>query len=199
VASSMIYATRSATGEQPPHRRLHEKAAQSFQEGVPVMVDPVTGFLIEWDGVTVANGIAGVSKENGSSLTTSGVPKTLTYGSVVNQSSAVKIPMGAPLNDGRCGVDLATPNTVFFAEVGSAQGGGSLTQANVGKQYGMTKDTDGHWYVDTAKAGASAVCTVVALGPGYGPAAGAPSSSIAFDSRAVLISFLASAQQLVSA
>ena len=143
---------------------MAEEATQSFKRGVPVQQDVVTGGIQEWDGTTIARGIAGISQEAGSSLTTTGVPKTLTFGSVPNQSAAVNIPRGAPINDGKVGLDLIVSDTVFFAEVGPAQ---TTAATDVGVEYGMTKDADGQWYVDKTKTtiGTNTVCRVVKLDP----------------------------------
>lgn len=107
-----------------------------------------TGGVNEWNGSTYLGAIAGVSKEDASNLTTVGVPKTLTYGHVPNQPSAVKIPLGAPLNDGRIGLDTASLDTVFSGQIGPSQ---SRTGVIPGNQFGLTKDSDGHWYVDVTK------------------------------------------------
>ena len=160
MASAIIFATRSTTEDQPNMRRLVEKAAQTFLLGVPVMVEAASGGVIEWDGTTVATGIAGFSKEAASQLITTGVPKTLTYGTVPNQSLAVNIPAGAPINDGRIGVETAIGSSIFHGQVGPSQ---TTAVTDVGKQYGMTKDTDGHWFVDKTKStvGTNTVVTVV--------------------------------------
>ena len=89
----------------------------TFLEGVPVTYNTTTGGVNEWNGTSFTGLIAGVSKESASNLTTVGVPKTLTYGSVPNQSGAVKIPMGAPLNDGRIGINIAVSTTVFKGQI----------------------------------------------------------------------------------
>lgn len=180
MASALIRAVRTANGQQPTHRRVPEGASKTFKDGVPVMLSG--GYLTEWDGTTVALGIAGVSKEGASNLSSAGVAKTLTYGEVVNQSSAVKIPMGAPLNDGRCAVDVADDNTIFFAQINPT--GQTLAATDLGKSYGMTKDSDGHWYVDKTKStvGTNTVCAIVAFDQ--------------YDTvRGVHIKFLAAAQQ----
>ena len=167
MASSMIDAVRSVVGAQPNHRRLAEDAAQTFLEGVPVTLNTGTGGVNEWGGLGLSNNILGISKEAASNLTTVGVPKTLTYGSVPNQPNAVKIPMGAPLNDGRIGVDTADGGTIFKGQVGPSQ---TTALTDVGKQYGMTKDSDNHWYVDKTKttttgsaSSSDAVVEIVAL------------------------------------
>lgn len=164
MASAPIYDMRSTYGDQPVIQRIAEKAAQTFLLGVPVQVDTSVGFLKEWDGTTVANGIAGFSKEAASNLASSGVAKTLTYGSVPNQSAAVNIPAGAPINDGRCGVAVSEQGTVFFAQVGPAQ---TVAATDLLKQFGMTKDSDNHWYVDRTKTtvGTNTVVQVVKLDP----------------------------------
>jgi len=165
VASAPIYDMRVTAGPgQPTIQRIGEKAAQTFLLGVPVMIDTSVGYLKEWDGTTIAQGIAGFSKEAASNLSTSGVAKTLTYGSVPNQPNAVNIPEGAPINDGRCGVAVSEESTVFFAQVGPNQ---TVAVTDLGKQYGMTKDSDNHWYVDKTKAtvGTNTVVQIVKLDP----------------------------------
>lgn len=164
MASSIIYATRSTSGDQPGIRRIIELAAQTFLLGTPVMIDSATGAVKAWDGTTVASGIAGFTKENAANLTTTGVPKTLTYGTVPNQPAGVNIPPGAPINDGRNGFEIATDATIFFGQVAPAT---TAVAADVGKQYGMTIDTDGHWYVDKSKAtaGTNTVLEIVKLDP----------------------------------
>jgi hypothetical protein len=164
MASAVIYAMRSTVGQQPNMPRILEKAAQTFVLGVPVMVDTTVGAIKEWDGTTVAQGIAGFCKEAASNLTTTGVPKTLTFGSVPNQPNAQNIPMGAPINDGRIAVETSNEESIFFAQVGPAQ---TVAVTDLLKQYGMTKDSDGHWYVDKTKTtvGTNTVVQIVKLDP----------------------------------
>ncbi len=164
MASSEIHAIQSVSGNQPRMRRIIEKATQTFLSGVPVQISAADGGVAEWDGTTVANGIAGFSKEPGSNLTTVGVAKTLSFGSVPFQASAVNIPRGAPLNDGKIGFETATLDNVFLGQVGPAQ---TALVTDVGKHYGMTKDTDNHWFVDKTKAtfGTNTVCTIIKLDP----------------------------------
>jgi hypothetical protein len=79
-------------------------------------------------------------------------------------ASAVNIPRGAPFNDGTVGFEVATDDNVFKGQVGPAQ---IAVAADLGKQYGMTKDTDGHWYVDRTKnnVGVNTVVTITKLDP----------------------------------
>jgi hypothetical protein len=134
---------------QSPTRRLAEKASQTFKHGVPVVVEAATGYLIE---VTAPAGttelIAGFSQEPGANLTSSGVAKTLTYGSVQNQANAVLIPGGAPLNDGKCGVNIADDNVEFVIDFLAA---GTPAVTDVGKIYGIQKNANGYWEIDTSK------------------------------------------------
>ena len=145
-------------------RRIIEEATQTFVSGTPVMLNAVDGGVQAWDGVTIALGIAGFSAEPGSNLTTLGVAKTLTFGSVPFEASAVNIPRGAPYNDGMVGFEVATDDSVFKGQVGPAQ---IAVAADLGKQFGMTKDTDGHWYVDRTKnnPGVNTVVTITKLDP----------------------------------
>lgn len=159
MATAAIYPVQTVSGNQPRMRRIGENAGETFLLGVPVQL--TGGYVAEWNGTTEALGIAGISSEPASDLDTDGVPKTLSYGTVQNQASAVNIPMGAPLNDGRLGFFVANDDTVFAGQVGPSQ---SVTQANVGVEYGMTKDSDGHWYVDTSDT-SDVVVRIVKLDP----------------------------------
>jgi len=145
MASAVMYAIRTISGNQPQIARTIEKATQTFLLGVPVQVDQSVGAIKEWDGTTVAAGISGISKEAASNLTTTGVAKTLTFGSVQNETLAVNIPRGAPLNDGKIGYETSVFDSVFYGQVGPSQ---TTAATDVTKQYGMTKDSDNHWYVD---------------------------------------------------
>lgn len=162
MASIPIHSVQTVSGNQARVRRISEKETQTFLMGTPVQL--TAGYLAAWDGVTIPFGIAGFSLSAASNLTTHGVPKTLTFGSVPNESSAVNIPRGAPLNDGRCDFETATQDTIFRGLVGPSQ---TVTQANVGIKYGMTIDSDGYWYVDTTKTtvGTNTVLTVTKLDP----------------------------------
>jgi hypothetical protein len=178
VASAEIHSIQSVSGNQPRIRRIIEELGQVFLSGVPVQVVAADGGVKEWD-TTLANAIAGFSKEPASNLaatppspltTTIGIggpagaqgAKVLTFGAVPFEPSAVNIPRGAPLNDGRIGFEAADVDTVFYGQVGPAQ---TTVAGDVGKTYGMTKDTDNHWFVDKTKTGANAVVQIVKLDP----------------------------------
>jgi hypothetical protein len=90
--------------------------------------------------------------------------------------------MGAPLNDGRIGFEVANNDNVFRGQVGPSQ---TASQANVGLKYGMTKDSDGQWYVDLTDT-SDIVCQIVKLDPQD------PSSS----QRGVYFTILPLAQQI---
>jgi hypothetical protein len=177
----MMQAAKTQSYAQPTMARYAELLAQVFLRGVPVQLTPA-GFLQEWDGMTVAAGIAGISAEPASNLTASGVAQQITFVSVPNQPLAVNIPRGAPLNDGKCAVEVSNQDSVFFGELITA---GVATIANIGQAYGLTKDAgDNHWYVDVTKVGADAVVRVVDF------------DRTGSDARAVLFIFLASACQV---
>ena len=181
MASAIIYGTRTISGNQPEIRRVIEHSAQTFLLGTPVMLDATTGSIQAWDGTTVANGVAGITKENGANLTTTGVPKTITFGTVPNQPAAVNIPEGAPINDGRNGFETAVSDTVFHGQVGPAQ---TTVAADVGTKVGLTKDADNHWFADKTK-NTSAAWMVQIVGLDQ------------FDTRGVFFVFLPGAQQLL--
>jgi hypothetical protein len=163
VASIEIHSVQTVSGNQARVRRIIEEATQSFLQGTPVSI-ATDGGVQAWNGTTIAFGIAGFSLSAGSSLATLGVAKTLTFGSVPNETSAVNIPRGAPLNDGRVDFETASQDTIFRGQIGPSQ---TLTAANVGVKYGLTKDSDNHWYVDTTKTtvGTNTVLTVTKLDP----------------------------------
>jgi hypothetical protein len=174
LASIEIHSIGTTSGNQPRMRRIIEELAQTFLSGVPVQIVAADGGVKEWDGATVAFGIAGFSKEPASNLAaTPATPttftvgtgsKTLSFGTVPNEASAVNIPRGAPLNDGRVGFEAADNDTIFLGQVGPAQ---NTVAGDVGKQYGMTKDADGHWFVDKTKTtvGTNTVVQIVKLDP----------------------------------
>jgi hypothetical protein len=162
MASRDILEVRSTTQQQPNILRIREAAAQQFQIGVPVMIDLTLGAVKEWDGTTYAAGIAGISKEPGANLPTVATPRVpganlVTGQAVPNQPQAYVLPVGAPLNDGRTGVVTSTPSTVFLGQIGQSQ---TRAYTDLGAVFGMTKDTDGHWYVDKTKTGTSAVVRI---------------------------------------
>lgn len=170
MASAEIHSIQTVSGQQPRIRRLPEEAGQLFLPGTPVQVAVGDGGVKAWDGVTVAFGIAGFSKEFGNNLALLGVtptaavnpsPQPSTGQAVAFQPSAVSI--SRPLfRDGRQGFEVATADTVFLGQVGPAQ---TALATDVTKQYGMTLDSDGHWYVDKTKTGASAVVEVTRIDP----------------------------------
>lgn len=175
MASALIQERETVSGNQFRMNRINEDAAQTFLAGTPLQVNNATGALKAWDGVTIASGIAGIAKEFGANLTTAGVPLGttqpaagpaatgpgggITFGSVQNEPAAFNLSRPY-FNDGKTGAVLAIPDNVFYAQVGPTQ---TTVQTDVGKQYGLTKDTDGHWFVDKTKTGASAVLVIIAL------------------------------------
>jgi len=171
MASALIKAIRTVSGNQPEIRRIIEEATQAFLEGTPVQVNGTDGGVQAWDGTTYTSGIAGVAKEPGSSLSTTGTRKFLTFGSVPNEASAVNIPRGAPYNDGKVGFEVANNDSVFYGQIGSSQTSSYAAQL-VGGSYGLTKDSDNHWYVDLTKtltsgggSSSQAVLKIVKLDP----------------------------------
>lgn len=177
-----IKVVKTVSGNQEALLSIGELASQTFLDGVPVML-AASGFVQEWDGTTVAKGIAGVGTTSGSNLASNakGAPgvfgsvgfpgTTQTFGSVPNQASAVNIAHGAPMSDGRQIFQVANEDSIFEAQLDNGAAGAYATlQAQIGVQYGMTKDATGHWYVDLNKstAGANTVVVIVAINPNDG-------------------------------
>ncbi len=170
MASSEIHMVQTTSGNQPRMRRIIEEATQTFLSGVPVQIATADGGVKEWDGTTVTDGIAGFSKEAANNLAALGVIPTASVpgsqpslGSVPFEPSAQSITRPF-FRDGRIGFETADSDTIFLAQVGPAQ---VAVASDVGKHYGMTKDTDNHWFVDRTKVtvGTNTVCTIVKLDP----------------------------------
>ena len=170
--------TTPYTSSQP------EAAGQTFLSGTPVQLNG-SGFVQAWDGATVAAGILGVSESFGANLGSAGLGAPVapfggvtgniaiqTWGSVINQPSAVNIALGTPVTDGRTLYMEPNQDNIFQAlydnSTGTTTANWTTTQATVGAVLGLTKDANGYWYVDGGKTGGSAVVQVVGLpmGPG---------------------------------
>jgi hypothetical protein len=176
-----------------------EAAGQTFLKGVPVQLN--AGNVQQWDGVTIASGILGVSLEDAHNLATAGAgapsaftpvgfPGTgVTFGSVPNQPSAVNIPAGAPFSKGMVTYAEAVVNTIFRGQTDNSTGAGTTpTSASIGKQYGISFDANNHAYIDFAKAtpGVNTVVIIYDLDPIDGSIANAR----------ILFKFIKAAMQL---
>jgi hypothetical protein len=183
-----IEAVQTISGNQWKATRLIEEAAQTFLIGTPVSIASGDGGIQAWDGTTLnaAQGsITGVSYEAASNLSTtgkgapapfqglSGPGSAITFGSVPNEPSAVNIPHGAPINDGRVGFISGVADNVFSAAFGDTAVATTPAATDVGLTYGLTKETSsGFWYVDKGKTSTSSAVQVMALDPRDTPAAG---------------------------
>lgn len=178
MASMMITVAQTVSGNSPKTREIIEEAAQTFLCGTPVMIDATDGGVKEWAGTPATDLIAGFSGADAFNLASTGLgapaafaPATgigsgITFGSVPYQPSAKNIPRGQPFCLGRTIFFSCGAGTVFEGQVGPAQ---TTVAADVGKNYGMTKDSDNHWYIDRTKTGANACVTIQALEPNDGP------------------------------
>src|SRR5258708_2379438 len=155
-----VWQVLGGSGIEPQIRRIAEKATQTFKIGTPVNLDS-NGFVQEEPTLSSALKVAGIAHEPASNLSSDGVPKTLTYASVQGQANALLIPGGATPNLGDCGILIADDKTVFVGKVDDAH---TTSLADVGVIYGLTKATNGQWYVDTTviAAASGAVTEVVA-------------------------------------
>lgn len=168
----------TTSGNTEGTQGIPEKATQTFKLGVFVQLN--AGFVQQWDGATYSQGIVGVSLIPASNLATNGLGAptnfgqitgpgaTQTFGYVVNQPNAVNIAYGAPITDGRTLVALANQDTIFEIQCDASTGGVfTLTQANVGSQFGATIDAGGTMYLDIGKTtvGTNTCLQVVRLNP----------------------------------
>lgn len=162
-----------------------EAAGQIFAWGTPVQLN-ANGYTQAWDGTTINNtgtGILGVAESFGLNLGVAGAGSPVppfgqitgnvaiqTWGNVPNQPLGVNIALGTPTSDGRTLYMSPHGATIFQAmfdnSAGAVAADWTPSQADIGKQYGLTKDSAGpYWYVDKGKTGASAVLTIVGIGP----------------------------------
>lgn len=176
-----IGVVETTTGLTPFTAANPEKAGQTFKYGVPVQIN--AGYTQEWDGTTIAAAIAGFSLTVGLNLGSNGAgapgpfsqigpPGTIqTYGNVPNQPAAVNIAVGAPISDGRTLFETSVDNNIFEAtydnSAGTVPANYTPTQAQIGTQFGLTKDANGQWYLDGGKttAGTNTVAVLVGINP----------------------------------
>lgn len=176
-----------------------EKAGQTFLFGTPVQLN--AGVVQAWDGATVAAGILGIALHDASNLGSDGLGfptpfspspypgTTSTFGSVPNQPNGVNIADGAPFTIGGTTVAQANDDTIFRGQTDNNTGAATTpTKANVGTQYGMSKDANNNWYVDFGKTtvGTNTVVEMVDLDPIDGSIANAR----------ILFKFVSAARQL---
>jgi hypothetical protein len=175
------YQTRSGNTDRT--QVINEDINQVFLEGAPVMV--YNGFVRVWNttvGVpSPVIGIAGFAKQAGANLGSQalgapvppfgsvGQPGTgLTFGSVPYQTGAFNIAEGSPFSDGRNIFSEANPDTTFIAQFDNAAGTVAADYTPVAtdymKEYGLTQDASGYWYVDKNKATAGTNTVVIIVG-----------------------------------
>lgn len=163
MATAPMRAIRTISGNQPLIRRLPQHALESFLAGTPVMAQ--TGLIVvAWNGTSYQTGvILGIAQYDANpSITVDGTPAQQSFGSVPNEASAVNLSRPFFDQDGNVSIELGVPDSVFYGQVGPTH---VNTDATLGVAYGMTKDSDNHWYVDTTKTTSSAVCTVIKRDP----------------------------------
>ena len=176
-----IIPVQTVTQSTPQTNAIPEAASQGFFNGTPVQLNG-SGYVQTWDGVTIAAGILGVSESFGLNLGSAGAGfptvafapvsgsiSIQNYGYVPNETLGVNTALGTPVSDGRTLFVYANDDNYFLGMLDNSAGSGAAswtpTQATVGAQYGMTKDSLGTWYVDINKTGGSAVLQVVQIYP----------------------------------
>ena len=170
-------------GTTPYTSAQPEAAGQTFAFGTPVQLNS-SGYVQAWDGTTVSAGILGIAESFGLNLGSAGAGAPTppfggitgsgaiqTYGTVPNEPLAVNIALATPISDGRTLYMEPNQDNVFQAlfdnSAGTTGTDWTPTQADIGVQYGLTKDaTKPYWYVDKNKTGASAVLQIVGLPAG---------------------------------
>ena len=148
----------------PRQQRFAELASETFLQGALLIVDG-NGFANESGAITSAVGavVLGFASEFAHNLTTSDTAEELNYGSVVNQSSAVLIPVGAPPSDGKIGVWIADDTTLFLANVRTAGSIDRALQTHIGEIFGLTKATVWEFDLNKTTTGAGAIATLIEI------------------------------------
>lgn len=176
-----IYPVQNTTNTTPNTAADLEAASQTFKFGSPVQRNG-SGYIQVWDGTTITAGIIGISESFGLNLATagagfptapfapvSGAIAIQTYGSVPNEPSAVNTALGTPVAEGRTLYTEAIDENYFLGMLDNSAGAVpsdyTPTQATIGAKYGLTQDSNGNWYVDLGKTGASAVLQVLQVYP----------------------------------
>jgi hypothetical protein len=187
ISAIPIVPVQTISGNQFNANRYTEEASQTALYGTPTQIASGDGGWEEWAGTAATDGgtfISGITYEAFHGYGALGVAplpfqpvvtagSTTTFGSVINQPSAINIPMGAPFTDGRIGVWLPTLDTVFVAMFGNNGNPATPAITDVGANYGLTIDSNSkYWYVDKNKTNTDAVVQIVALDPREIPAAG---------------------------
>lgn len=144
----------SSQGVTPTSQRQLEAATQTFNYGVPLMLN-ASQYIVEFSSAA-ANLVYGVAQEPAHNLVTPGVAQDLNQKSPPNQPGAITTPIGAWPVDGRMGLYEANGQTVFSIALKLGQ---VFTQSMIGGTFGLTKDaTSGFWFLDnTVTTGNSAV------------------------------------------
>lgn len=163
-----IFPVETDSGNTDRTMAIPELAGQTFKQGVPVQKTS-GGFMQQWDGTTIADGISGISSSFGVNLPSNGFgapqpgygqvtgPKAIqTYGTVPNEANAVNIALGTPASDGRTLFFVANGDTSFNIQVDNSAGAVAAdytpTLLNMlGNQYGITFDSSGTAYLDANK------------------------------------------------
>lgn len=173
-----IVVVQTVSGNTDKTMATNEKSGQTFLRGVPVQLN--NGVVQEWD-TTVANGILGFSLEDAHNLASDGAGAPgpfsgvgfpgagLSFGKVPFEASAVNIPRGAPFVTGYLLYNEAGNDNIFCAQFDNAAfavaADATPVQSDIGKTYGLTKDANGHWYVDKNKTAGNACVVIRQLDP----------------------------------
>jgi len=175
-----IIQVQNKANTTPFTKAMVEAAGQTFTNGTPVMQN-ASGYAQAWDANAAAATLLGISESFGLNLATpgfgapvypwgqvTGTISTQTYGSVPNQPNASNIALGAPVSEGRTLYVEANPDNIFEGMFdnnnGTVASDWTPTIADVGKTYGLTKDSAGpYWYVDKSKVGANAAVRIVGI------------------------------------
>jgi hypothetical protein len=199
----------TVSGNQEQMFNYLEGASLTINTGTPVVISsgavvastsPLssTNLLVgiaSLPGHNLASAGKGASPIFGSIGFPGGAP---TFGSVLNQTSAVNLPHGSPFVDGLMPTYLAVEDTIFEVQVDNSTGANfTASTSDLGKFAALVTDANNWWYLDRntiAATPGTLPCVIVSLNP-QDLASGSVTTQVA--NGRVRIKFLPQASQAV--
>jgi hypothetical protein len=170
----------TVSGNQEQIFNFQEGSGQTFKIGTPVVISAgavvastsplsstnLTCGFCAYPGHNLASAGLGASPVFGSIGFPGGSP---TFGTVVNQSSAVNLLHGSPFVDGLMPVYESVEDTVFEVQVDNSTGAAfTASTADLGKYAALVTDATNSWYLDRntiAATPGTLPCVIVSLNP----------------------------------
>lgn len=150
----------TVSGNQEQIFNFLEGATQTFNIGTPIVVS--AGFVVaSTSPLSSTNQLVGISAYPGHNLASSGKGASPvfgsigfpggapTFGTVINQPSAVNLLHGSPFVDGLMPTYEALEDTIFEVQVDNSTGAAfTASNADIGKYAALVTDASNFWYLD---------------------------------------------------